>query len=67
MQQAEVAHNFWERELAEQKIPAPETYYVSPLDRALATANITFSGLDLPPKRPFRPEVKEVGDDIALH
>lgn len=65
VQQAEVAHDFWKRQLAEEKMPAPETYYVSPLDRALATADITFSGLDLPPSRQFIPEIKEVRDNVA--
>lgn len=46
--QALVAHEFWKKALVETKIPAPEKYYSSPLDRCVATANLTFEGLDLP-------------------
>jgi broad specificity phosphatase PhoE len=58
--QALVANAFWKKELVEAKIPAPQSYYTSPLDRCLATANLTFSNLGLPAERPFRPVVKEV-------
>jgi len=60
MKQAQIASKFWAHEIATQKIPVPNTYYTSPLDRCLATANITFSGLKLPNRKPFVPEVKEV-------
>jgi broad specificity phosphatase PhoE len=58
--QALAANAFWKRELVEAKIPAPESYYTSPMDRCLATANLTFTGLELPAARPFEPVVKEV-------
>ena len=61
VRQAEIAHDFWQRELVTSKIPAPESYYSSPLWRCLSTANITFANLPLPGNRPFRPVVKEVG------
>lgn len=38
----------------------PQKYYTSPLHRCLATANVTFSGLELPDAQPFIPEVKEL-------
>lgn len=57
--QAELAHRTWERQI-EAKIPPPQSYYVSPLNRCLATAAITFRGLDLPGVNPFRPMIKEV-------
>ena len=60
LEQARQAGHFWAKEMAEQKIPMPQSYYSSPLDRCLATARATFSTLDLPPDRPFRPIVKEV-------
>lgn len=41
-------------------MPAPEKYYTSPLYRCLQTANSTFSGLDLPADKPFKPVVKEL-------
>jgi broad specificity phosphatase PhoE len=38
----------------------PQSYYASPLDRALHTAQLTFSTLPTPPKHPFKPTVKEL-------
>jgi broad specificity phosphatase PhoE len=63
--QALLANAFWKKELVEAKIPAPQSYYTSPLDRCLATANLTFSGLALPSEEPFRPIVKEVCDQYS--
>ncbi|PBP19386.1 phosphoglycerate mutase family protein [Diplocarpon rosae] len=57
--QALRAHDFWESAIRLQKIPTPESYYASPLLRCLATANLTFSGLDLPKESPFVPTIKE--------
>ncbi|KAI9813200.1 MAG: hypothetical protein M1832_006372 [Thelocarpon impressellum] len=66
--QARIAHEFWKKEIAEQKIPVPEKYYSSPLERCLITADITFSNLELPPDRPFVPEVKELlREAIGIH
>ncbi|KAI9885962.1 MAG: Translation factor guf1 mitochondrial [Watsoniomyces obsoletus] len=59
-EQAKVAHEFWKAGISEQHIPAPESYYVSPLYRCLATADITFSNLELPADRPFQPIIKEL-------
>ena len=56
--QALRANEFWRVKHAEEHIPTPEAFYVSPLDRCLATAKYTFSGLDLPV--PFVPTVKEL-------
>ena len=60
--QAKVAHNFWRAAIMEQEIMMPQSYYVSPLDRCLATANVTFGGLEdvLPREYPFVPVVKEL-------
>ena len=58
--QAQFAHIFWTSEISQQKIPTPQSYYTSPLTRCLSTANITFSGLDLPKAHPFIPTVKEL-------
>ncbi|PYH84774.1 phosphoglycerate mutase-like protein [Aspergillus uvarum CBS 121591] len=57
--QAQTAHSAWKTQLAH-KIPTPESYYVSPLNRCLATANHTFSGLGIPHTDPFRPLIKEL-------
>ncbi|KAI9735884.1 MAG: hypothetical protein M1834_001349 [Cirrosporium novae-zelandiae] len=68
IQQAKVANNFWATELEVQKIPAPQKYYVSPLFRCLATADITFKGLDLPKGQPFVPTIKELlRETIGIH
>ena len=57
--QALAVNHFWASEIANQKIPTPQTFYTSPLTRCLQTANYTFTGLDLPARYPFIPEVKE--------
>ncbi|MCJ1470962.1 hypothetical protein MMC07_009610 [Pseudocyphellaria aurata] len=68
IQQARKANAFWTHEIATQKIPTPESYYVSPLDRCLATSNVTFSGLELPSGHPFIPVVKELlREEIGVH
>lgn len=54
------AHNFIKNQLATAKMPAPEKYYVSPLYRCLQTADLTWSGLDVPSNQPFRPTIKEL-------
>ncbi|MCJ1436982.1 hypothetical protein MMC27_006365 [Xylographa pallens] len=58
--QAEKAHDFWAEQFMDQKMPAPQSYYTSPLDRCLMTARATFSELELPGGRPFVPTVKEL-------
>ncbi|MCJ1277553.1 hypothetical protein MMC21_005366 [Puttea exsequens] len=62
--QANKVHVFWKKEIQNQQIPTPDTYYTSPLHRCLATAEATFSGLDLPAKRPFVPTVKELFREV---
>ena len=66
IKQAEQVNQFWTSMIELEKIPLPQTYYTSPLDRCCATAKISFSGLDLPPDRPFIPIVKEVLPPYAL-
>jgi len=52
----------------EQHIPPPQSYYVSPLDRCLSTANETFSTLTLPQDRTFNPMVKELlREGMGIH
>ena len=41
-------------------MPAPQSYYVSPMYRCLQTANLTYSGLKLPDEAPFDPLIKEL-------
>ncbi|OOQ86498.1 phosphoglycerate mutase family protein [Penicillium brasilianum] len=57
--QAQTAHDTWAQQL-ETGIPAPQSYYVSPLHRCCQTAQVTFEGLDLPLTSPFQPLVKEL-------
>ncbi|KAJ5888547.1 hypothetical protein N7495_008588 [Penicillium taxi] len=57
--QAETAHSAWKKQI-EHGIPAPQSYYVSPLNRCCTTAQITFDGLDIPLTKPFRPTIKEL-------
>lgn len=68
VEQALVAHNFWQHEMTTQKIPVPQSYYTSPLTRCLKTANLTFNGLDLPHRYRFAPTIKELlREGISLH
>lgn len=60
IEQAHAVHAFWKHQLAVAKTPPPQTYYCSPLYRCLETANLTFTGLDLPADRPYKPIAKEV-------
>jgi broad specificity phosphatase PhoE len=57
--QAKTAHGAWEKQI-QRKIPSPQSYYVSPLNRCCKTAQVTFEGLDMPLTAPFRPTIKEV-------
>jgi len=66
--QALVANAFWKEALVKAKVPAPQAYYSSPLDRCLATANLTFGGLELPAERPFKPVIKELlREALGIH
>ncbi|KKA18373.1 Phosphoglycerate mutase family protein [Rasamsonia emersonii CBS 393.64] len=66
-EQARVAHATWRKQI-ENKIPFPESFYVSPLNRCLQTASITFEGLDVPVVKPFRPVVKELlRETLGIH
>ncbi|PWY83127.1 phosphoglycerate mutase-like protein [Aspergillus sclerotioniger CBS 115572] len=69
VEQAEVAHNFWQTEIDSQRIHTPDSYFVSPLTRALRTANITFTGLRYPTdSAPFQPLIKEFfREGISIH
>lgn len=66
--QALIANNFWSSRLEIEKIPPPESCYTSPLQRCLATANLTFSNLTLPETHSFKPTIKEfLREGISLH
>ncbi|KAK3671297.1 putative phosphoglycerate mutase pmu1 [Recurvomyces mirabilis] len=66
--QAIIAHNFWQHEIAVQKIPQPQSYYSSPLTRCLKTTNLTFNGIPTPEYYPFVPTVKELlREGISIH
>ncbi|KAF1970084.1 phosphoglycerate mutase-like protein, partial [Bimuria novae-zelandiae CBS 107.79] len=57
--QAKDVHGLWQKLLPE-GIPAPETYYVSPLTRTIQTADLSFKGLALPDDKLYRPYIKEL-------
>ncbi|KAJ5635834.1 phosphoglycerate mutase [Penicillium longicatenatum] len=67
--QALVAHNFWQKEIDEQRIHTPDNYFVSPLTRTLQTANYTFTGLEFPKgSAKFKPLIKELfREGISIH
>lgn len=58
-EQARTANGAWAKQI-KNKIPFPESFYVSPLNRCLQTAYITFHDLDKETVKLFRPVVKEV-------
>lgn len=58
IRQAKDANTFWKRQIKEQRISLPQSYYVSPLDRAMETANVTFGDLETSGQG-FRPTVME--------
>ncbi|OCL05838.1 phosphoglycerate mutase-like protein [Glonium stellatum] len=65
--QAEEVYDFWRSHMPEQGggIPPPESYYVSPLARAIQTAEITFGKLGI---STFKPVVKEfLREVIGVH
>lgn len=43
--QAAEVNDFWKARIKDGKMSLPQTYFVSPLDRAMETAQITFKGL----------------------
>ncbi|KAJ5124509.1 Histidine phosphatase superfamily clade-1, partial [Penicillium bovifimosum] len=53
--QAAIANAAWKQQI-DAGIPLPERYYVSPLNRCLETAQITFNGI----QGPFQPVIKEL-------
>ena len=61
--QAKNAAEVWAKMIPE-GIPLPQSYYVSPLDRCLATARYSFSRLALLEGRVYRPVVKEMAREV---
>jgi hypothetical protein len=57
--QARDVNRLWAQQLP-LGIPAPETYYVSPLTRTIETADLSFQNLSLPEDRPYKPFIKEL-------
>jgi broad specificity phosphatase PhoE len=68
VKQAQDVNRFWAHLLKDEKITAPESFYTSPLYRCLDTAKLTFEGLPLPHKTPFKPTIKEkLREGISAH
>ncbi|KAF2260925.1 phosphoglycerate mutase-like protein [Lojkania enalia] len=65
--QATDVNELW-KALLPKGIPVPETFYVSPLTRAMETADLTFKGLNLPEDRRYDPIGKELlREAIGVH
>lgn len=62
--QARSNNVFFKGQFEDARMPAPEKYYVSPLYRCLQTAELTYSDLDVPSDRPFKPLVKELMREV---
>ncbi|KAH9875688.1 hypothetical protein IAQ61_003152 [Plenodomus lingam] len=66
-QQALDVHTLWSTQLPH-GLPPPDTHYLSPLTRAIQTADLTFSHLPLPPHKPYTPLVKELlREALGIH
>ncbi|RLL98289.1 hypothetical protein CFD26_107376 [Aspergillus turcosus] len=67
--QAQTAHDFWASLIRSEEMHTPDAYFVSPLTRALRTADITFGNLALPRSAArFKPLVMEsLREGISLH
>jgi broad specificity phosphatase PhoE len=63
-QQALTAHAFIDSQISKREMPAPQSYYVSPMYRCLQTASLTYSELKLPEDRPFAPVIKELVREV---
>ncbi|KAF2623883.1 phosphoglycerate mutase-like protein [Macroventuria anomochaeta] len=58
-QQARDVNTLWKEQL-QYGMPAPETYYVSPLTRTIETADLSFQDLELPQGKKYKPYIKEL-------
>jgi phosphohistidine phosphatase SixA len=69
--QAQVAHDFWQQLIDQQKIHTPDLFYVSPLTRCLQTIATTFDGLRWPSRAVaarYAPVVLEkLRENISIH
>lgn len=63
--QARAAGAFMKAQMAEDKMmPAPDSYYTSPMYRCLQTASLTWSDIPLPADKPFKPLIKELVREV---
>ncbi|KAJ6437268.1 phosphoglycerate mutase [Purpureocillium lavendulum] len=66
--EASRANAYFASRLRDHGMPAFDSYYSSPLKRCIQTADGTFSSLDLPRNKPFRPTIKELfREGISIH
>lgn len=63
-QQALSNNAFLKRQFSEAKMPLPAKYFTSPLYRCLQTANLTYSGIELPASKSFVPLIKELMREV---
>jgi broad specificity phosphatase PhoE len=58
--QARTASAFWDAQIRDQKMTTPQSYYLSPMDRAIQTADITYRSLKFPrDAASYKPLIKE--------
>ena len=57
VQQAEEVNEFWRKMLDEEQMKVPESWYLSPLDRAIETADLTFRPLLKEHNKEYKPKV----------
>lgn len=59
--QARTASEFWDSQIRDQRMTTPDSYYLSPMDRAIETADLTYRSLKFPKNAaPYSPLIKEM-------
>lgn len=67
-QQAAAQTTFWRKQLSVRKTPVPQAWYVSPMERACHTAQITFEPLNHESAINFKPLIKEkLREENGIH
>lgn len=57
VRQAEEVREFWQKMVDEEEIQVPESWYLSPLDRAIETADVTFRALLESHDKEYKPKI----------
>lgn len=65
--QALAVNAYWKKGVDQKSVLLPERFIISPLDRCIRTAELTWLGLEIP-QYPFKPLVKEmIRETIGIH